>query len=166
MNVLKDLLNFPLGHLCIELPLKLFFVVDNVFIVFWMNSRTFFIWFLCLVPLFVRMETVCKFFDSIWLLLFWIIFCGDGFDGGAGKICLCTGITCCGGIMWSFLKEATSFSNRFVFEFSARNPSLWKEFTYMDLKVLITLFQKMIWFIGIWATLHELLKKDDNSTET
>ena len=165
MNVLKDLLNFPLGHLCIELPLKLFFVVDNVFIVFWMiRERFLFGSFVCWPPF--RMETVCKFFDSIWLLLLsWIIFCGDGFDGGAGKICLCTGMTCCGGVMWSFFKEATSFSNRFVSEFSARNPSLWKQFTYMDLKVLITLFQK-IWFIDIWATLHELLKKDDNSTET
>ena len=25
------------------------------------------------------------------------------------------------------------------------------------LKVLITLFQKMIWFIGVWATVYEIL---------
>ena len=31
---------------------------------------------------------------------------------------------------------------------SARNLSLLKQFTYMHLKVFITLFQKMIWFIG------------------
>ena len=40
---------------------------------------------------------------------------------------------------------------------SARNLSLLKQFTYMHLKVLITLFQKMIWFIGVWATVHEIL---------
>ena len=34
------------------------------------------------------MEALCKFFVSILLLLLsWIIFCGDGFDGGAGKSC-------------------------------------------------------------------------------
>ena len=32
---------------------------------------------------------------------------------------------------------------------SARNLNLLKQFTYMDLKVLITVFQKMIWFIGV-----------------
>ena len=32
---------------------------------------------------------------------------------------------------------------------SARNLSLLKQFTYMYLKVLITLFQKIIWFIGV-----------------
>ena len=40
---------------------------------------------------------------------------------------------------------------------SARNLSLLKQFTYMDLKVLITVLQKMIWFIGVWATVHEIL---------
>ena len=39
---------------------------------------------------------------------------------------------------------------------SARNLSLLKQFTYMHLKVLITLFQKMVWFIGVWAV-HEIL---------
>ena len=39
----------------------------------------------------------------------------------------------------------------------ARNLSLSKQFTYMDLRVLITVFQKMIWFIGVWATVHEIL---------
>ena len=27
----------------------------------------------------------------------------------------------------------------------------------MRLKVLITFFQKMVWFIGVWATIHEIL---------
>ena len=40
---------------------------------------------------------------------------------------------------------------------SAGILSLWKQFTYMHLKVLITLFKKMLWFIGIWATVHEIL---------
>ena len=40
---------------------------------------------------------------------------------------------------------------------SARNLRLLQQFTYMHLKVLITLFQKMIWFIGVWATVHEIL---------
>ena len=31
-----------------------------------------------------------------------------------------------------------------------------KAFTYMDLKGLITLFQRMIQFIGVWATVHEI----------
>ena len=35
---------------------------------------------------------------------------------------------------------------------SARNLSLLNKFTNMHLKVLITLFQKMIWFMGVWAT--------------
>ena len=40
---------------------------------------------------------------------------------------------------------------------SAKNLSLLKQFSYMHLKVLITLFQKMLWFIGVWATVHEIL---------
>ena len=39
----------------------------------------------------------------------------------------------------------------------ARNLSLLKQVTLMDLKVLIILFQKMVWFIGVWATDHETL---------
>ena len=30
-------------------------------------------------------------------------------------------------------------------------------FTYMHLKVLITLFQKMLWFLGVWASVHKIL---------
>ena len=61
------------------------------------------------------MEVVYKFFDSIWfLVLSWIIFCGDGFDDGAGKTCLHTGITCFDGVTWFFFKEAISFFNRFI----------------------------------------------------
>ena len=40
---------------------------------------------------------------------------------------------------------------------SAKNLSLLKQLSYMHLKVLITLFQKILWFIGIWATVHEIL---------
>ena len=32
-----------------------------------------------------------------------------------------------------------------------------KQFTYMHLKVIIILLQKMIWFVGAWATIHEIL---------
>ena len=40
---------------------------------------------------------------------------------------------------------------------SARNQSLLKQFTYMHLKVLFPLFQKIVWFIGAQATVHEIL---------
>ena len=40
---------------------------------------------------------------------------------------------------------------------SARNLSLLKQVTSMHLKVLNTLFQKKIWFIGVWATVHDIL---------
>ena len=32
-----------------------------------------------------------------------------------------------------------------------------KAITYVDLKVLITVFQKMIGFKGVWTTIHEIL---------
>ena len=53
---------------------------------------------------------------------------------------------------------------------SAKNLSLLKLFPYMHLKVLITFFQKMIWSIGVWATVHEVLpieisKEDADSAE-
>ena len=40
---------------------------------------------------------------------------------------------------------------------SARNLSLPKQFTYMNLKVFITFFQKMVCFIGVRAAVHEIL---------
>ena len=40
---------------------------------------------------------------------------------------------------------------------SPRNLSLLKQFTYMYLKFFIKLFQKMVWLIGVWATVHEIL---------
>ena len=46
---------------------------------------------------------------------------------------------------------------------SARNLSVLKQFTYMDLKVFITVSQKMTCLIGVWATVHinnENIKKD------
>ena len=39
---------------------------------------------------------------------------------------------------------------------STINLSFLKQFTYVDLKVLITLFQKMVWFIEVRATVHEI----------
>ena len=40
---------------------------------------------------------------------------------------------------------------------SAKTLSLWRQFAYMHLKVLIALFQKMIYFLGVWTTVHEVL---------
>ena len=49
---------------------------------------------------------------------------------------------------------------------SAWNLSLLKQFTYMNRKVFIAVFQKMIQFIGVRATVHEILaiKKRQNSS--
>ena len=47
---------------------------------------------------------------------------------------------------------------------SARNLKLLKQFTYVHLKVLITLVQKTVlnflrkWYIGVRATVHEILR--------
>ena len=47
---------------------------------------------------------------------------------------------------------------------SARNLKLLKQFTYVHLKLLITLFQKTVlnffrkWYIGVRATAHEILR--------
>ena len=47
---------------------------------------------------------------------------------------------------------------------SARNLKLLKQFTYVHLKLLITLFQKAVlnffrkWYIGVRATAHEILR--------
>ena len=40
---------------------------------------------------------------------------------------------------------------------SVINLSLLKQFTYMYLKNLNKDFQKMFWFMGVWATVHEIL---------
>ena len=40
---------------------------------------------------------------------------------------------------------------------SAWNLSPLEQSTYIYLKVLITLFQKMTWLIGVWATVYEIL---------
>ena len=40
---------------------------------------------------------------------------------------------------------------------SARTRSQLKQVPYMHVKVLITLFQKIVWFIEVWATAHEIL---------
>ena len=49
---------------------------------------------------------------------------------------------------------------------SARNLSLLKQFTYMNRKVFIAVFQKMTRFIEVRATVHEILaiKKRQNSS--
>ena len=79
-----------------------------------MNSRTFFN-LVCLLASILN-GGLLQVFDSIWLLLHsQVIFCSDGFHGGAGKICLRIGIACCDGVTWSFFKEATLFFNRFIF---------------------------------------------------
>ena len=58
--------------------------------------------------------------------------------------------------LWSLNCQKKCIFCNFV-QTSARNLSLLKQFAYMDLKVLITVFQKMMWFIGVWATVHEIL---------
>ena len=58
--------------------------------------------------------------------------------------------------LWSVICPRKCIFCNFVL-ISARNLSLLKVFTYMRLKVLITLFQKMIWFIGFSAIFHEIL---------
>ena len=53
------------------------------------------------------------------------------------------------------ISRRVHFSN-FVLILS-RHLSLLKLFTYMHMNVLITLFQKIILFIAVWATVHEIL---------
>ena len=45
---------------------------------------------------------------------------------------------------------------QFCADFSKKPKSV-KAIYIFHLKVLTTLFQKMIWFIGVWATLYEIL---------
>ena len=53
------------------------------------------------------------FYGSVWLwLLSCNVSCGDDFDGAACKIWLRAEGRCCGGVMWSFCEEETSFFNR------------------------------------------------------
>ena len=59
-------------------------------------------------------------------------------------------------LSYGFKLSKNGIFNNFVLT-SAKNLSLLKQFTYMHLKGLITLFQKMLWFIGVWATVHEKL---------
>ena len=58
--------------------------------------------------------------------------------------------------LWPLNVLKTCISCNFVLT-SARNVSLWKQFPYMHLNSLITLFQEMVWFIGVWATTDETL---------
>ena len=54
------------------------------------------------------------------------------------------------------LSKKVHFFCNFVLT-SARNLSLLGQFTYMLLKVLIILLQKVLRFIGVWATIYEIL---------
>ena len=47
-----------------------------------------------------------------------------------------------------------------------RNLSLLKRSAYMHLKVLFPFFQKMVWFIGVQATVHEILAIKISKTDT
>ena len=58
--------------------------------------------------------------------------------------------------LWSVNCPKQCIFNNFVL-ISVRHPPLLKHFTYVHVKVLITLFQKMVWFIGVSATVHEIL---------
>ena len=143
MNVLRDLLYFRMGHLYIQLPLKLFFVSWQCFHNFLKKIRERFLFGL-FAGLHLEWRSFASLFVSIWLLLLsWILFCGDGFDDGAGNICLRTGITCCGDVTWCSFKEATSFFNRFiscskfclvfcVFSFSSFDVAEAAVFVYFD----------------------------------
>ena len=59
--------------------------------------------------------------------------------------------------LWSFNCPKKYIFKNFVLTL-ARNLSQLKQFTWMYLKVLITLFLKMIWFVGVWATIHWQLR--------
>ena len=112
MNVLKDLLHFHLSHLYIELPLKLFFLNWQCFRSFLNKFGNVF----CLVCLlfYFHLVIVTVLDDRF----------GDRFVYGAGKVCLRTGITCCGGATWSFFKEETFFKEEIVL-FLLINFVLW-----------------------------------------
>ena len=58
--------------------------------------------------------------------------------------------------LWSLNCPKRSIFCNFVLT-SARNLSVLKQFTYIDLKVFITVFQKVKCLIGVWATVHEIL---------
>ena len=58
--------------------------------------------------------------------------------------------------LWSLYCPKKCIFCKFVLT-SARNLSLLGQFTYMLLKVLIILLQKVVRFIGVWATIYEIL---------
>ena len=74
---------------------------------------------------------------------------------GAEKVDEKYGVICLVSVSPSIIQKRAFFYN-FVLT-SARNLSLLKQFAYMHLKVLITLFQKTLWFIGVWVTVQEIL---------
>ena len=55
--------------------------------------------------------------------------------------------------LWCANYPKKDISDNFV-QTSARNLTVLKQFTYVHLKVLITLFEKVT---GVWATIHEIL---------
>ena len=135
---MKDLLHFRLAHTYIELPLKLFFVSWQCFHCSFLNKFENDFYLICLH---LEWRPFARFFDSICLLLLsWIIFCGDGFDVGASKIWLRTGITYVGGVKWSFFREATSFFNIFpFFNFPILFQSCFKFLLYLIYLIYIVL---------------------------
>ena len=75
-------------------------------------------------------------------------------DEKNGIICLVSMFPC-----WTMvlkLSKKCSFWNSALT--AARNLSLLKQFTYMQLKGLITHFQKMVLFIMLWLTFSEILE--------
>ena len=106
MNVLKDLLHFRLGHLCIELPLKLFFVSCQ-----------------CLHSFLNKFESIFYLVGSAGLHLQWRLFASFLFQF---SYCCCPGFSFVVTVfpsyrynmLWwcymMFFKEATSFFNRFI----------------------------------------------------
>ena len=60
----------------------------------------------------------------------------------------------------SFLVMVLKFSKKLQFcaELCKKSKFVKAICIYMHLKVPIALFQKMIWFVGVWATIHEILR--------
>ena len=59
--------------------------------------------------------------------------------------------------LWSLNCPEQCIFFKFVLT-SARNTNLPKQFIYIQLKDLVMLFQKIVWFLGVWAIVHEILR--------
>ena len=67
------------------------------------------------------------------------------------------------GHLSSFLFYSLSYGRKWCMfckfvPISARNLNLLKQFIYSHLKDLMRLFQEIVYFIGVWATVHEILR--------